>query len=261
MVKNKILNFTESQDKNETESKIKVSSNQILVYDGTTGDVVVVVAHSPSLLQKNNFFSPSTGMFVHLEPVSQTNLSILELNKSVQTWPQNTVSPLIFIDSSKSLVRLATAGTASLNSPDSSAVKVEIIDSLVQVVYKLFLDCQSIKSATDESRLFFTNGRELNFERNFPQAYLDLLMSMFDHYNLVPVPCESTRVGVNSIYRLKDADQVSSNVTSETGSISNGTLSPNATTASTLQVDDQVDSALLASMVDFRNGGGFIRGN
>lgn len=127
--------------------------------------------------------------------------------------------------------KLRLASTAS--GPDGLA-------GLGQVLYKILYNCQELKSSTDESRFYYSPGRDrVLYEDTFPQAYIDLLTKLFAHYNLKPVGEQApARSAVSTLYRLDKAGQ------RETG---NGTV----------QTGNQ-EGVLV--MTDYRTGDAFADG-
>lgn len=101
----------------------------------------------------------------------------------------------------------------------STASGSDALAALGQVLYKILYNCQELKSSTDESRFYYSAGRDrVLYEDTFPQAYIDLLTKLFAHYNLKPVPEQvPARSAVQTLYRLdKAGPSVAGNGTSQT---------------------------------------------
>ncbi|KAF7496528.1 Glutathione hydrolase 1 proenzyme [Sarcoptes scabiei] len=47
------------------------------------------------------------------------------------------------------------------------------LESLFQVLYRLLIRCQSLKSSVDDSRIFFEPPAQFGYEENYPRAYID----------------------------------------------------------------------------------------
>lgn len=78
------------------------------------------------------------------------------------------------------------------------------------MLYKIFYNCQELKSATDESRFYYSPENQIvQYESTFPQAYIDLLIKLFGHYNLKSVKVDGKRSSVSSIMHLQTSRTLS----------------------------------------------------
>ncbi|KAI2803964.1 hypothetical protein RDWZM_001753 [Blomia tropicalis] len=217
------------------ESRIRLDSplsEKIIVYDGNNGDVVTLSTISrTNLFSGSKRFSPSTGIIL-----DQFNDPI-----GPQVYP---TSPVMIEDFHLGRIRLA-----------SSVSGTESIAALAQVLYKIIFNCQELKSATDESRFYYDPKEDhVRYERKFPQAYIDMLMQMFSHYNLKTI--KNDRSSVHTVYRLDQRhDHLKSNSSSKRRTKS--TTMTNVTN-STLQFDTLFQ---LITMIDFRQKNGYSNGD
>lgn len=176
----------------------------ILVYDDRNGDVAVLVTNKPrSLFEGEKVLSPSTGIFLDISNAEEPYREI------------PTLAPIMFSQPDSGQIQFAAAATGTL---------YPAVSALAQVLYKTLLDCEPLKIATDESRFFFLPAEnEILYEANLPQAYHDLLLKMYGHYNLVP----STG---HKQFHLPSV-------------------------ASVRRVADKYNNPLIRSMLDYRQGG------
>lgn len=157
---------------------------QIIVFDGTTGESVSLeVINRDELFDGTKIFSEKTGII----------LSKHEKNENSNEQMIYPTTPVFVVDSAANKIRLA-----------SSSSGPESISALSQVLYKIFYNCQELKSATDESRFYYQAESDLiQYESTFPQAYIDLLMKLFGHYNLKSVSVNSKRATVSSLLNME----------------------------------------------------------
>lgn len=242
-VGNKEVSIEDFIDANKTSQLEPVddrwlTTTSVLVYDGKKGDVVVITADAPSLFAPNSIYSNSTGLFLPLSIVEQESV-----DSFAQPWPRSPVSPILLVDPETRQVRFAT----SVSGPgaDDQTSSLMSLDAQLQVLYKIFLNCQTLKSSTDESRFYYDNDGDdqdspISYESSMPAAYLDLLGRLFDHYDLQPLDVSEGRLpGVYSIYRMDNNQQVYNR---------------------TMFLSNALNNFQLSSIVDFRQGG-FIDGN
>ncbi|XP_027194779.2 scoloptoxin SSD14-like [Dermatophagoides pteronyssinus] len=149
--------------------KLKGHNVQITVYDGRTGDVVTLTTSKRrSMFEgKHKFISKRTGM-VH--DIFNDNDETFQIHSQV-SWP------ILIKDVQQEIIHLII-GSVGGRGP------LQSLSAAVQVMNKIFLNCQTLKSSLDESRIFYQPPDTFFYESNFPRAYIDLLIRMFDRQNL-----------------------------------------------------------------------------
>ncbi|OTF80262.1 gamma-glutamyltransferase 5a-like protein [Euroglyphus maynei] len=141
---------------------------QIIVYDGRTGDVVTLTTSKRRSMfnGKHKFISKFTGIVYDI------------FNDNDDTIAHSQVSwPLLIKDVQQEIIHLIIGSVGGRGS-------LQTLSSAVQVLNKILLNCQTLKSSLDESRLFYRPPDKFFYESNFPRAYIDLLIRMFDRQNL-----------------------------------------------------------------------------
>ena len=179
------------------QSKLVFESNNgnqivVIVFDDVSGDVAVLTTNrARSLFDGKKVYSSLTGI-------------VLDVIDEDKYQPTPILCPVLLINSNTHQVEVATGATGNL---------YPAISAMFQVLYKSLLDCEDLKIATDESRFFYDPiDQVIKYEPELPQAYHDMLMKLFDYYNLNPIESNWVRPSVASVVRVKSGPQLENNM-------------------------------------------------
>nr|XP_046913630.1 scoloptoxin SSD14-like [Dermatophagoides farinae] len=232
--------------------KLKGHNLHITVYDGRSGDVVTLTTSKRrSMFEgKHKFVSNLTGMVY----------DIFTDNDEIKVHSQASWPILIQDVQRQGLIHMIIGSVGGRGSLQS-------LSAIVQVLNKILLNCQTLKSSIDESRIFYHPPNTFFYESNFPRAYIDLLIRMFDRQNLWSTDDKR----INSSQQLDDNDgdndsllkeKTFKRLWSESGVYAmmmmmtqHDGINVTKSTENSIQQQKQQQSNKLRSMIDYRLDG------